>query len=56
MLKAASLCAPVRTCVCRCVFTDPEQTFDSFYTELTNPLNAKRTYGGYVRDIACFAA
>ena len=30
------------------VFTDPEQTWDSFYTELTNPWNRKRTFGGYV--------
>jgi hypothetical protein len=30
------------------VFTDPEQTWDSFYNELTNPWNRKRTIGGYV--------
>lgn len=30
------------------VFTDPEQTWDSFYNELTNPWNRKRTFGGYV--------
>jgi hypothetical protein len=37
---------PLRTC--SLVFTDPEQTFNSFYTELTNPQNYKRTFGGYV--------
>lgn len=30
------------------VFTDPEQTWASFYDELTHPLNRKRTFGGYI--------
>lgn len=30
------------------VFTDPEQTWEGFYNELTNFTNRKRTYGGYV--------
>ena len=30
------------------VFTDPPQTWESFYKELTSPQNSKRTFGGYV--------
>lgn len=30
------------------MFTDPAQTWEGFYNELTHPQNSKRTFGGYV--------